>query len=178
MSAAASRSGLAMQVLLVLLLTLAAAPISAGAQGLPAMRRAELLRQPVQDGAGLGGIRLGMQEEEVRVRYGVPVSDEGSMLAQRLLRYTPQPDVTLGVHLGAAGVEAVELTWQGQVPPRGPVTWRGVRIGDVVTEVEARYGPSGSGPLWYAAQGIAFNVGRPSESVESIVIFRRGRSAP
>jgi hypothetical protein len=164
--------------LFVLLLALTTAPSGIEAQGLPAIRRAEMLRQPVQDGASLGGVRLGMREEEVRAVHGVPSTDGGSTLAQRLLRYSPHPDLTLGVHLGATGVEAVELSWQGEDPPRGPVTWRGVRVGDPVTEVEARYGPSQSASSWYAAQGIAFNVNRPSERVESILIFRRGRPAP
>ena len=53
-----------------------------------------------------------------------------------------------------------------------------IRVGMPVARVLERYGRRPDGRLWYAEEGIAFNVGAPAETVESILIFPRGTPAP
>jgi len=140
--------------------------------------RAAALVRPILDGSGLGGLRLGQDERLVTRVLGTPRSIEPSNLGERALSYEVAPGVRLEAHVGGGTIQAIGLVATGPAPARSPQTARGIALGAPVASVEERYGRPESAGLWYAAEGIAFNVAGPSFTVQSIVVIPRGTTAP
>lgn len=59
-----------------------------------------------------------------------------------------------------------------------PTTVRGIRLGLPIAKVVERYGPPGDNRLWYASDGIAFNIEGPADTVQSILVMPRGTTPP
>lgn len=143
------------------------------------MQRRSALTQPALDGMALGGIRLGDPEAAVTALLGPPEAVESSALAERVLRYELVPDLWLEAHVDPTGVRAigVRVASEPDALP-SPQTMRGIHLGMPIARVLERYGEPAVSRLWYAAEGVAFNVDGPADTVESILIFPRGTPAP
>jgi hypothetical protein len=85
------------------------------------------------------------------------------------------PGLRLEAHIGGGAIQALGLVAIGPAPARSPQTARGIALGAPVASVEERYGRPGTAGLWYASEGIAFNVAGPSATVQSILVVPRGR---
>lgn len=145
------------------------------------MQRRTALTQTGLDGLTLGSIRLGDSETTVVATLGPPETIKPSALAERALHYELIPDLWLDVHTDPAGVRAIGLHARGEPSATpSPETLRGIQLEMPLARVLERYGDPPDGRLWYAAKGIAFNVGSApgTEVVESILIFPRGTPAP
>jgi hypothetical protein len=145
-----------------------------------AAQRAAAVARPILDGVGLAGLRLGQDEQVALQLLGGPQTVDASDLAERVLRYDVVPGIRLHVHVGAGTIRALSLqvTAEGRAPARSPRTARAISLGAPLAAVMERYGPRADSQLWYAADGIAFNVGSPAATVVSILIFPRGMPAP
>lgn len=157
---------------------LAVVALGAAAEAQRLSRRVAL-EWPAVDGEGLASLRLGLDEAQAPGLFGPPDSVAASPVAEHVLSYEVTPGVRLEVHIGQRKIQALGLSAAGAEPPlRSPQTVRGVRLGMPVSLVMERYGDPRDGRLWYAEAGIAFNVDRPADTVESILVFAPGRPAP
>ena len=172
------RPGIA--VLFVVVALILATPSAPVAQmGTEDLQRARVLGRPVLDGLTLGGVTLDTPEGDVVARFGPVSAVIASLVAQRALRYELEPGVFFDVHVTDGVVRAVGITCRGtEAPDRSPQTVRGVRLGAPAAHVVERYGEPPNGRLWYAAEGVAFNVEGDASEIESILIFARGTTAP
>jgi hypothetical protein len=167
-------------IVLLLLITAALGPDAGGAQTLTGQtQRRMALGQPALDGLALGGVRLGDAEGAVVALLGSPDATGPSTLAERMLRYELAPDTWLEVHAGASGIRAISVRAVGEPVPRPSLqTMRGIHLGMPLARVLERYGDPAGGRHWYAAEGIAFNLDGPADTVTSILVFPPGMPAP
>lgn len=159
----------------VLLATL----LVAGAGGAQQPPRRSALDWPAIDGVSAASLQLGQEEDAVLALFGAPDESLASPLADRLLRYEILPGVRLEAHARAGRLEAIGVTVvEGHPPARSPRTVRGIELGASMIWVVERYGEPVGGRYWYAEPGIAFNLGITADTVQSILVFARGRPAP
>jgi len=166
-----------MQTMMLAVMLILAGAGPAGAQtARQQVLRAAVLARPALDGVTLAGLTLGREEAEVLALLGPAHGTGVSRIAERALRYDVARGVRLDVHVRAGRVAGIAVTAPAQLP--SPQTARGVRLGMPVARVLELYGPATGGRLWYAAEGVAFNVDAPADTVYSILIFPRGTAPP
>ncbi len=157
----------------------ALAALSLGAAAEAQLSRRVALEWPAVDGEGLASLRLGLDEAQAPGLFGAPDTVAVSPIGDRRLDYEIAPGVRLEVHVLAGRIHGLGLSVAGSEPPvRSPQTIRGIRLGMPVGTVAERYGDPRDGRFWYAEVGIAFNVGGPADTVESILVFPPGTPAP
>ncbi len=153
---------------------------SAGAQDArQAAQRAMALTRPALDGTVLGGIQLGFSEPAVIALLGEPQARAASPYGDGVLRYDVAMGAQLHAHIAGGIVRALGIIAPGR--PEGaasPQTVRGIRLGMPLGRVLERYGGGLDDRLWYAEEGIAFNVEGAASTVTSILIFPRGTPPP
>jgi hypothetical protein len=156
-----------------------ALPASTDAQDArQAAQRAMALVRPALDGTVLAGIRLDFSEQAVLALLGEPHGRGTSSHGDAVLSYDIAPGVRLDVHVAGGAVNALGIVAPGRPDSAtSPQTVRGIRLGMPVARVLERYGARADSRLWYAEEGIAFNVEAAAPTVTSILVFRRGTPA-
>jgi hypothetical protein len=144
-----------------------------------ATQRAMALTRPALDGTVLAGVQLTFSEHAVVALFGEPQARAVSPYGGEVLRYDVAAGARLDVHVAGGTVNALGVIAPGRPESASsPQTVRGIRLGMPVARVLERYGSRDDGRLWYADEGIAFNVEGPALTVTSILVFPRGMPPP